>query len=137
MYRYQIKPFRTARNFDPHFHPRHESRVATGFSPKTDVFEDSDNYYFTFEIPGLTKEHVKLSVNEENILTIKGEKKIERKDGLNFLRRELSEGEFERSFYLPEDTDSEKIKAKFENGVLNVTIPKLEEIKKEIEIDLA
>lgn len=137
MYRYQIRPFRTTRNFDQDFFPKHERRVSNGFTPKTDVFEDSDIYYFTFEIPGLTKEHVKLSVNEESVLTIKGEKKIERTDGLNFLRRELSEGEFERSFYLPEDTDSEKIKAKFENGVLNVTIPKLEEIKKEIEIDLA
>ena len=110
-----------------------------GFTPRADITEDELNIFFHLELPGMCKECVKISVNEDRILTIKGEKKrVELSEDKNYIRNERVFGEFSRSFVLPENIDYEKIAAKFENGVLELAIPKKEPEKpKEINIDIA
>ena len=82
------------------------------------------------ELAGIKKEDVKISVNEENVMTIKGHRKVrdEHKDK-NFLRKEIKYGEFSRSFLLPDEVQSENIKAVFTDGVLDITVPKKEPVK--------
>ena len=109
-----------------------------GFQPRIDIKEDDKLIYFEAELPGVKKEEVKVTVNDENILTIQGEKKFEKKDEVNFVyRNEREFGSFTRSFELPELVDSEKIEAKYENGMLFLSVPKLEPVKpKETEVEI-
>ena len=103
------------------------------FAPRVDISEDDKNIYLHAELPGIAKEDVKVSVNEERMLTLKGEKKREEKaEGKNFVRIERNYGSFVRSFMLPENVNFESVQAKFENGVLEVTLPKNEPVKTKV-----
>lgn len=114
------------RNFFEDFPTSFNLDFSSNFAPRTDIFEDEKNVYVSVEIPGVDKKDVKISV-QDNILTIKGEKKSELKDEKkNFFRVERSYGSFCRSFTLPVEVDAEKTGAKYENGMLNITLPKLE-----------
>ncbi|RMD92824.1 MAG: Hsp20/alpha crystallin family protein [Calditrichaeota bacterium] len=108
------------------------------WTPAVDISEDKDNFYLNVELPGMKKEDVKVSY-EDGILTIKGEKKSEREEkDVNFHRVERTFGMFERSFRVPNKIVEDKIDAKFENGVLTITLPKAEEAKpKEIEVKVS
>ncbi len=105
------------------------------FMPAIDINEDKDNLYFIAELPGLTKEDVKLTVSE-GTLSIRGQKKREtERDERNFYRMERSYGEFVRQFTLPEGVKEEDIQADFKDGVLEIMVPKKEPSKpKEREI---
>lgn len=103
------------------------------FLPKIDISEDETSIYIQAELAGINKEDVKVSVNDDNLLVIKGKKEKENKeegeDSENkrvYLRMERSFGEFTRSFQLPENIDSESISAKFTDGILNITLTKKE-----------
>lgn len=101
-----------------------------GFKPRVDIQEDEKSIYFEVEIPGVRKDDVKVSVGEDNILTIKGEKRFEKKDDIKTCcKSERTYGDFERSFQLPELVSAEKIEAKYENGMLYLSVPKLEPVK--------
>ena len=108
------------------------------WSPTVDVSETKDDIVFTAEIPGLKKEEIKLSV-EDNVLTLSGEKKMEKEEkDANYHRLERSFGSFCRSFTLPTPVQPDKIKASYKEGVLKVTLPKTEEVKpKEIPINIS
>ena len=98
--------------------------------PAVDLKEEEGEFILTAEIPGLEEKDVKVEI-EQNVLSIKGEKKSEReenkeKDGRWHLI-ERSYGSFQRSFALPGTVDAAKIDAKFENGVLVVHMPKRKE----------
>jgi len=96
------------------------------FSPRIDVTEDEKNIHVTAEIPGVKKENLKITL-QDNILTIEGEKKKEEeKKEKNYYRSERVFGSFKRSFTLPVEVNSEKVDAKFEDGTLNISIQKLE-----------
>jgi HSP20 family protein len=107
----------------------------TGWIPAVDVEETADEYLIRAEMPGLKKEDVKISL-QENVLTISGEKKSEAKsDDKRYHRLERTYGSFQRSFSLPEPIKADKIGARFKDGVLEVKIPKSEETKpREIDI---
>ncbi len=111
-----------------------DGRVGT-WSPAVDVSEDRDNIYFSVEVPGLSKDDVKITI-QDNLLTIRGEKKQETEQkGTNYHRVERSYGAFTRSFSLPTAIETDKIKAQFQEGLLRITLPKAEEVKpKEIPI---
>ncbi|GBD94922.1 18 kDa heat shock protein [bacterium BMS3Abin05] len=103
--------------------------------PAVDISETEHDLIVTAELPGIKKDALKLSV-QDNILTIKGEKKQEKetKDE-NYHRIERSYGAFQRTFSLPAIVDATKIKATFKDGVLKIRLPKKEEAKtKEIPI---
>lgn len=110
------------------------------FVPSVDVAEDEKNIYIHAELPGMSKADVQVTVSDERILTIKGEKKQESKtkdDEKNYVRIERSYGSFTRSFSLPDNVNAESINAAFDNGVLNLTLPKMEPAKpKEVSVDI-
>ncbi len=111
------------------------------FSPKVDISEDEKYIYFQAELPGLNKEDVKVTINN-NVLVIKGKKNREEKveeneDDYCFIRVERRFGEFSRSFVLPDNIKNDSISAKVENGVLNISIEKIEPEKpKEVNIEI-
>ena len=101
------------------------------FSPRIDIAEDENGLYLNAEVPGLKKDDLKVSVNDENVLIIKGEKHSEHNeedesDDKVYVRLERSFGSFQRSFLLPDNIDTESIKAKFDNGILDLSFNKKE-----------
>jgi HSP20 family protein len=107
------------------------------WNPSVDVSETKDNVLIKAEMPGLIKDDVKISV-QDNMLTLSGEKKQEKEEKeTNYHRIESSYGAFSRSFTLPTSVKSDKIKATYKDGVLSITLPKIEEVKaKEIPINI-
>jgi HSP20 family protein len=100
-------------------------------APNADVLETKDDIRVTLELPGLRPEEVEVSL-EDNVLTVSGMKKEERSEENQEQRWHLTErryGRFSRSFVLPKEVEHDSIQAIFENGVLNVTIPKSEKVK--------
>jgi HSP20 family protein len=124
------------RVFDTVFdHRLGSSAGEMSFMPAVDIVEREGSFDIRIELPGVTKEDVKITVNN-GVLTVKGEKKVEEeKKGENYRRVERSYGSFLRSFNLPKSVASDKIDASYDNGVLSISIPKAEEAKpKEIEV---
>lgn len=114
------------------------------FAPRIDIHEDEKSLYLYAEMPGLKKQDIKVTVNDENVLIIKGKKDQPEyhteKEGEEkvLIRAERRFGEFTRSFMLPDNIDTESIEAKFEDGVLNVQFAKKEPEKpKEKEITIS
>jgi HSP20 family protein len=105
-------------------------RSAAGrLAPSVDISEDDGNYVVTAELPGTKREDVTVEL-EEDVLTIRGEKRNEREEKKEKRRLvERSYGTFSRSFTLPANADGEKISASFKDGVLTVTIGKRPETK--------
>ncbi|HSP87329.1 MAG TPA: Hsp20/alpha crystallin family protein [Ignavibacteriaceae bacterium] len=94
------------------------------YFPHIDISDDEKNIYVEAEIPGVKKENVKVTL-QDNILTITGEKKKETEEkNKNLFRSERVYGSFTRSFTLPGDINPDTVDAKFENGILNITISK-------------
>ena len=98
--------------------------------PSVNIIENGEYYRVEVAAPGFKKDDFKVEL-DNNVLTISSE--FENKDEVkeeNFTRREFNYGSFQRSFTLPEDVvDTEKINAKYNDGVLNIMIPKREEVK--------
>ena len=100
-----------------------------GFSPPVDVREDEKEVTVKAELPGMEEKDIEVNL-ADNGLTIKGEKKAEKEEkGKDNWYRETSYGAFHRFIPLPEGLDREKVDARFKNGVLTVTLPRLEEAK--------
>jgi HSP20 family protein len=112
-----------------------EDTLSGGWNPNVDIFENKENLVLEAELPGLSREDFDLSI-ENNVLTLKGERKFEKKtDEDNYHRVERAYGSFTRSFTLPQTITAEGVEAEFNNGVLRVTLPKREETKaRKIEI---
>jgi HSP20 family protein len=106
------------------------------WTPRVDIREDEDKYYVMVDLPGMKKEDLQVTMNE-GVLTIEGERKEnETKEGEHVHRRERFCGRFARSMTFPTDVDKDKIKARFENGVLNLELNKHEQTKpRQISID--
>lgn len=105
------------------------------WSPNVDIYEDENRLIVEAELPGMNREDFEVSV-ENNVLTLKGERKFEKKtEGDNYHRVERAYGSFTRQFTLPQTITAEGATADFENGVLRVALPKREETKaRKIEI---
>jgi HSP20 family protein len=91
-----------------------------------DLFENQDEWIVLAEVPGVSKEELKVHF-EEGVLTLRGEKKGE--SDQDFRLREIETGSFCRGFAFPSDIDPELIKAELDNGILKVRVPKPEESK--------
>jgi HSP20 family protein len=105
------------------------------FTPAVNEKVDENGYHLEIDLPGVKKENIEISVND-GILTISGERKLERKEEKeNYTRIESFFGRFERSFKLPADADADGIEAKYEDGVLRLYIPRRQKPEgKKIEI---
>lgn len=96
-------------------------------SPVVDIYEDDNSFVFEADLPGFNKEDLKIDISN-NVLTISGNRKLEREESKDkYLRVERSYGSFARRFTLPNTVDSEKVDAKYKNGVLTLRLPKKEE----------
>ncbi|NPA59664.1 MAG: Hsp20/alpha crystallin family protein [Epsilonproteobacteria bacterium] len=138
----QMREFR--RGFDmlnsmlDNFSPTTEVASTADFSPAINTREDDKVYYVEVDLPGMKKDNIEISV-EENRLVISGERKLkEEVKKENYYKIESSLGKFSRSFTLPEDADIENIEAKVEDGILEVKVPKLElkDIQKSKKIEI-
>ena len=140
----RFEPFRSTaglesqvgRIFNELFDRSQESNL-TSWAPAVDIFENEHELVVKADLPDVKPEELDIRV-ENNILTIRGERKFEKKvDEKNYLRVERSYGSFARSFSLANTVNSEAIKADYRDGVLTLTIPKREEAKpKQIKVNV-
>lgn len=115
--------------------PTATRRPTREFNPRVNIKENESEVLFTFEVPGIAKDNIKVRI-KDNVLTVTGERKVEIDESKErFVRREIVAGAFERSFTLPDTVDVDKVKADYEHGLLHVSLAKVEEAKpKEIEV---
>lgn len=141
----QFHPFRGVsslqdqinRLFDGAFDRSSDEGNLTPWAPAVDIFETEHNLIVKADLPDVKPEELDIRV-ENNILTIRGERKFEKKaNESNYLRVERSYGSFSRSFSLSNTVNTESIQADYNNGVLTLSIPKREEAKpKQIKVRL-
>jgi HSP20 family protein len=106
-----------------------ETLVMPEWVPTVDISETETEYLVKADLPGVTKEEVKVTV-ENGLLSLSGERKSEKEEkGKKVHRIERTYGSFLRTFTLPEGTDAAKIAAEFKEGVLTVRLPKTETAK--------
>jgi HSP20 family protein len=123
--------FRSLMN-SPFFNFHDKSIDTTNVLPKTRISEDKDNYFINLEMPGVVKEDVKISL-ENNLLSISGTKKQNKKtEDENLIMNEIYYGEFSRSFNVTDEIKKDDIDAEFKDGVLNIRLPKVEEVKPKV-----
>ncbi|MCX5885952.1 MAG: Hsp20/alpha crystallin family protein [Proteobacteria bacterium] len=97
--------------------------------PPVDIYETEDTIVLSAELPGMKKEDMSVEI-KDNTLTIKGERKFEHEsEAKNYSRIERSYGTFQRVFTLAHLVQQDKIKARYENGILEIILPKAEESK--------
>ena len=114
-----------------------KGEVQGAFSFHVDVCEDASTYSMIADLPGLTKEEVKVQI-QENQLVLSGDRKQQAGIGeVKWHKKERGFGAFKRSFAIPPGVTADGIKAKFDNGVLTITLPKVdvEKEKSDISID--
>lgn len=130
-----------ANKFENEFSQKSKENVnvnVTAFKPVMDIYEQNGVYTFEVELPGLTKNDVNIKVNEDGVLTISGNKNKVNESEVSKLRQERKYGEFSRSIQLANDIDINKVNAKFENGILTLTINKKEpEAPKVVEVQIS
>jgi HSP20 family protein len=98
--------------------------------PRANIEDKKDKYILEFDLAGVAKENIKLSIDDRNILTIEGEKKSSKKDDSDgYVKQEIFYGNFKRMIQLPENIDQDKLETKYSDGILSITIPK-KEVKK-------
>lgn len=107
-----------------------EGALVQGLSFPVDIKDTPEAFLLKAELPGLAKEDIKINFND-NMLTIRGErKKEEKEEGANFIRVERSYGSFTRSFSVDVPVKYNEIKARYQDGILEVILPKEEDAKK-------
>jgi HSP20 family protein len=117
------------RLFDRFFEGRAPNGVSRRWIPAMDLVETEDSLVLRGDLPGMTEDDVDIEI-KDNVLTVSGERKAESEEkGEGYHRVERSFGRFSRSLTLPQGIDPDKVEAGFENGVLEVRIPKPAEAK--------
>lgn len=104
-------------------------QTPAAWQPPVDIFESDEEIVVKMELPEVRKEDVEVNL-EDRTLTIRGERKLEfedRRDGYH--RVERSYGQFARSFTVPPNIDRERLRAQYKDGVLRISLPKVEEAK--------
>ncbi len=99
-----------------------------GCMPATNILEKEKVFEIQLAVPGMKKEDFKMEM-EENVLSVTFEKKAGEKEEETYLRREFDIDEFTRSFSIPKTADVENIKASYENGILYITVPKMDKAR--------
>jgi len=92
--------------------------------PPLNVWEDAEHYYVESEIPGMKLDDIQVSVAEGNQLTIAGKRTLSGPENATWLRQECGAGGFVRVVTLPAAVDPDKVEARYESGVLTLTLPK-------------
>lgn len=112
-----------------------DTLVPTSWMPSVDVAEHDNEYVVKVELPGVSKDDVNITM-QDSVLTIRGEKNEEKETKeSSYHRVERSYGSFQRSFTLPTTVNSDKVDASYKDGILIISLPKVEEAKpKQIEV---
>ena len=131
-------PFGTADLLDTFFSRAANAAPATrAWLPAVDMHETKDDLVLNVEVPGVSEKDVKVTINGD-LLSIRGERRVddEAKDR-QYLHVERVYGQFERLVQLPMEVQADKVKATYRDGLLQITLPKAEELKpREIKIDI-
>ena len=113
--------------------PQFARETSALVNTRVDWKETPEAHVFKADLPGLNKEEVKVEVEDDRVLQISGERKVEKEEKKDTWHRvERSSGKFLRKFRLPENAKMDQIKASMENGVLTVTVPKVEVKKPDV-----
>lgn len=105
------------------------------FTPAADIYDNRESLLIIMDLPGVSKDNTKIEIDENNVLSIRAKTSFTEPEG-NVLR-EFESGSFYRAFSLSDEFNRDAINAKFQDGVLEITIPKKEEIKpRKIEISI-
>ena len=114
----------------PRFGDESESSLAE-WSPNVDIQESNESYLVKADLPGVKKKDIEVTL-DNGVLSISGEKRAEKETGKGTKqhRTERFYGKFSRYFTLPQEVESDKVDARFEDGVLSLMIPKAEKAKK-------
>ena len=107
---------------------------APGWTPAVDLYETADRFVLSIELPGLTREQIKIELQHDT-LTVRGERPVIHEEGTHFHRVERGHGPFSRSFPLPQPVDADGIAAEFRDGVLTVTVPKIAPPSRRIQVE--
>lgn len=107
---------------------REPENAMVEWRPLADVFEATDRVVISLDVPGVPKEAIQVAV-ENNILTVRGDRQLDKDDKKNYHRLERAFGTFSRSFNLPATVNPERVTANYQNGVLEISLPKKEELK--------
>jgi len=109
---------------------RREWPLEVEWSPVVDLIDKKNHFLLRADLPGLKKEDVKISISEDNVMTISGEtKRSEEESKEDYYRRERVYGAFSRSLQLPSNVITEKVEATLNDGILEVKLPRKEERK--------
>jgi HSP20 family protein len=125
------------RLFENTFQTGRNESALTSWAPAVDIYETENELVLKADLPDINEKDLDVRV-ENNMLTIRGERKFEQKvKEDNYLRIERTYGAFSRSFGLPNTVDTEAIKAEYKNGVLTVELPKRAESKpKQVKVNV-
>ncbi len=127
-----------SRLFDESFFRSADRSLAQGWMFPVDIKDAADAIVIKAELPGLSKEDIRINF-KDNVITVTGERKQEEKEeGADFIRVERRYGSFSRSFSVDVPVKEDEIKARYDNGLLEITIPKADHTKayaKQIEIE--
>ena len=125
------------RLFDSSFKGNGDNSTLTTWAPAVDIYETENELVLKADLPDIDEKNLDIRV-ENNMLTIRGERKFEQKvNEDNYLRIERTYGSFSRSFSLPSTVNTEAIKADYKNGVLTVQLPKRAESKpKQVKVNV-
>lgn len=126
------------RLFEPfaRFATGEEDLVSGTWVPPVDVAETQEKILVRAEVPGIRQEDISIEFSN-GLLTIRGDRKLEKSEGVTWHRVERIYGNFSRSFTLPRSVDPERITASYREGILEIEVPKREEAKpKHIKIDV-
>lgn len=95
------------------------------FAPPCDIVEGERKFTVYVDLPGMTKKNIRLAL-KNRVLTISGERKLYDEDTGELTRSERRQGSFSRSFAIPDGTDEKSVDAKFKDGVLSITLDKMD-----------
>jgi HSP20 family protein len=125
-----FRPFYMGSIFDDDFFPAMSNRSSS--LPAVNIREDEKKFMLDLAVPGIEKKDLKIDINQD-VLTVSSESKNESEDNRDgYKRKEFSYTSFSRSFQIPENVNREKIEANYKDGILSVSLPKLEEEKNNI-----
>jgi HSP20 family protein len=130
-------PFLKTSVFDEMFQNLFKTEQEFHFMPRTDIKETADNYKIEIAIAGVKKEDISIE-HKEDYLIVTAEHKETHEENTTYHLKEIRYGKFKRSFRIPKNVQKDSIQAKFDNGILILTLPKApvqEPIKQLIEID--
>lgn len=133
-------PFRDLEELQDRVNRLFQERLGHGqaqersWAPIVDVYENADSIVLLAELPGMRREDIDIEVTSDS-LTIKGERKFLQEDGKNYVRVERPYGPFSRTFAINTPIDSQRVKASYRDGILEIVVPKSEETKpKKVEV---